>query len=1147
VPWEGRCFPQRDFPFSLLEGHSVTSKTLQWAFLVFLVFCLVGGPGADAHAADIQSTWNGGTGSWDEPSNWTHVGSGSPDFPDNDELTYDAIIGAGVAQTDTQFVTIDSLDLSGGTISETGTGSGIYLTTGLDFSAGTLDGVYVEVSDGAYGIWSGGTIQRQYGLHNYEVLDLDGSDFYIDGGGGLAGLVNHDTINWSQASGTSQIHLSNFGAIWNNPGATFTISGAGDTRLVDAGGMGWDLEGFDNQGRFVKTGTGTTEFEVLFRNTRSSSEFDLQEGVVVFSGGGSVIQPSGEFWDGTLSIAPGSSFVIDGAHFGLGSMTSIDNAGTFEVRSGRAIFTRAPDIPTNYSDGGRVVVSGGELRLVETSMQLDELELSAGSIYNPKEITLAPSGSFSWTGGELDGADGALIIPSGGTLSMGGTGMFLRALELRNQGTASWTTAGDSDLWVGVYGTLSNWGDFTIDTASGDTASVLEHGAPALMENYGSMLKSGLGQLRIETPFVQHAGAFLEIAQGEMRLEGDATLDGVTTLTGGDLWMTNHHQAAQTLAAGGVINGVGSLYLGNTSSGSSVIEGTIGDDLYLELVGRTEFNSDLTRSQLYLGPSSELVGTADVRITDPGVGTPLWCEGCMVGGSGAFISDGYAFITGDLDSSSHFARRTFEMNGPLDIRGHLHLSSEAALISRDEFLLFHGSGNTITGEAGTRLENHGLMQVTSGIDTSIGLDFLNSGHIVLANIEPDPAIGGLAFTRRFEQTSGDFILASGTLQADLLEIQGGTFHAVDDPLTAGIETHVVQGPYRGGADSTLSLQGTDLGLWVPIFANGTDLTLGDAASYSGFLTEGTIHVADRTLTIENLSFANLGALTTLDGGTLAAADGIALGTGDNLVGAGLVNARVASTLGSTIQASGDLALGDLNAYDGYFSDGLLHSGQSAVTLNDRNAAVLGSLTTLGDSVGGGTLHAPNGLLLNPGKNLVGYGTVTADLTTNGDVVGEGPVPADALEFTGDVSGAGDFAGNIIFSGTYDPGNSAAEVLFENLTLSETATLHIELGGLDPGSEFDVLSASGHALLGGILQVSLIDGFIPELDDEFEFLSAESILDQFDEVILPDLGDGLFLALDVTSTTARLATVPEPSTLLLVAAGLALCAARRRQA
>jgi hypothetical protein len=49
------------------------------------------------------------------------------------------------------------------------------------------------------------------------------------------------------------------------------------------------------------------------------------------------------------------------------------------------------------------------------------------------------------------------------------------------------------------------------------------------------------------------------------------------------------------------------------------------------------------------------------------------------------------------------------------------------------------------------------------------------------------------------------------------------------------------------------------------------------------------------------------------------------------------------------------------------------------------------------------------------------------------------------------------------------------------------------------------------------------------------------------VILPDLGDGLFLALDVTSTTARLAAVPEPSTALLLAAALVLLAARRRLA
>jgi hypothetical protein len=62
----------------------------------------------------------------------------------------------------------------------------------------------------------------------------------------------------------------------------------------------------------------------------------------------------------------------------------------------------------------------------------------------------------------------------------------------------------------------------------------------------------------------------------------------------------------------------------------------------------------------------------------------------------------------------------------------------------------------------------------------------------------------------------------------------------------------------------------------------------------------------------------------------------------------MVDAKVSATFGSTIEATGDLALGDSNSYVGFFSDGELLTGTHTVTIHDRNEAVLGSLTQLGD-------------------------------------------------------------------------------------------------------------------------------------------------------------------------------------------------------
>ncbi|MDP7289051.1 MAG: hypothetical protein QGH94_13780, partial [Phycisphaerae bacterium] len=107
---------------------------------------------------------------------------------------------------------------------------------------------------------------------------------------------------------------------------------------------------------------------------------------------------------------------------------------------------------------------------------------------------------------------------------------------------------------------------------------------------------------------------------------------------------------------------------------------------------------------------------------------------------------------------------------------------------------------------------------------------------------------------------------------------------------------------------------------------------------------------------------------------------------------------MSATFGSTIEATGDLALGDSNSYVGFFSDGELLTGTHTVTIHDRNEAVLGSLTQLGDGASVGALTAGNAaptdthahFLLEQGKNMVGRGSVNGNYKNHGHVIGDGP-------------------------------------------------------------------------------------------------------------------------------------------------------------
>jgi hypothetical protein len=259
--------------------------------------------------------------------------------------------------------------------------------------------------------------------------------------------------------------------------------------------------------------------------------------------------------------------------------------------------------------------------------------------------------------------------------------------------------------------------------------------------------------------------------------------------------------------------------------------------------------------------------------------------------------------------------------------------------------------------------------------------------------------------------------------------------------------------------------------------------------------------------IETKGFASLGSLTTLDGGTLTAGNGVGLNVGDNLVGWGTVNARVAASYATTFEATGDLQIGDAVAFDGFVSDGVLVVADNTVTINDANQAVLGSLTQLGTGVADGVLVADRGLVVEFGKNIAGRGIVdTPDdpllpLTNNGAIIGDSP---GAIELTGYVKGVGTLE-NVTVSGTLSPGFSPVRLHATNLEIDDGGELVMELGGLSGGSEYDQLDVAGDLHLGGTLQVSLIGGFTPDIGDTFDMLDFDKLNGtEFDIVELPGL-------------------------------------------
>jgi hypothetical protein len=242
----------------------------------------------------------------------------------------------------------------------------------------------------------------------------------------------------------------------------------------------------------------------------------------------------------------------------------------------------------------------------------------------------------------------------------------------------------------------------------------------------------------------------------------------------------------------------------------------------------------------------------------------------------------------------------------------------------------------------------------------------------------------------------------------------------------------------------------------------------------------------------------------LNGGFVAAGLGWTMTGAAQISGFGQVSGAVAGGGTNYIDASGGaLTLGDANSNTGFSFAGDVDIASGAMlNLLDGDAAELGAETTL---AGGGRLNSINGIELGPGETV----KVSAPAEIGGRFTNQGTVngPATAgehLTFTDDVNGPGNYTGNILFSDGFSPGASPSQVSFEHVAFDATAELSIELGGTTPGSQFDQLTVSGDATLGGQLTVSLIDGFSPSAGQTFTILTAEAVAGAFTSEVLPAL-------------------------------------------
>jgi len=796
----------------------------------------------------------------------------------------------------------------------------------------------------------------------------------IIGDGGSAQLDIHGRVSNNayaavarRASSTSSVEVS--GGTWNCNDALYvggSSGGAGGT-----GGVTVDADG-------IVTMTGDMTVWPTGTVTVNDGTFNAQN--VSWSG---QITLDG---DGVLAMAPGKDMAVS-------------STGTVNVNNG---VLNAPDELTVES-GGSLNLAGGQLsvsmdrfnpepgtfnwtsgvlscRWSDVTVGVGQKLGSALQIGTEKQLTFVDVLGIGTSG------TGSLVVSGGGHVES-------QSGQIGNVGatTASAILQGAGSSWVMTQQLI---------VRSGNAADVtVEQGAH--LANQNALVATLPGTTAaIE---VKDAGTEWH-STGSVYLGGDAATpggDGTLDLTNGGAMTVDVHMTVwddfdvtvtnSQLNVGGalltrgnfVVNGVCGIDAG--SAFIAVVPGS-GADIGLSGAG-SHFNST---GSVYLGGDAAAPGgsgtldltngatmTVDINMT-------VWDNFDAVLADGSLKVSGTLSVAGSLTatgtSSVEVTGGVVDVNGTgasLGVAGSSTLNVVAGQVSVS-------AGGTldavVTGDGGTTIQvGAGGTWMTYGV-LDVGAISAGPGRVGTLTLMP-----------------GGHIISTGTVfirNASCLTLGGGTITA--PVFDFGSESLVDHGTLNG-----------DVGIGGDIIATG-DLTLGDPASYNGVQIGGSLDVGAHTVAIRKLGFFNIGALTNIAGGTLNAPGGVSIPAGNSLVASGTINGRIAAQAGSTIDADGGLDLGDATSLAGFFSDGELVVHDQTVTLHDANAAVLGSLTTIdggtlaapnGVLLREGNNVAGNGLVT---ADVTTHGYVYGDpagLELSGYVTGRGEFGGE-VEFTG---------------------------------------------------------------------------------------------------------------------------------------------------
>ncbi|HET6408085.1 MAG TPA: autotransporter-associated beta strand repeat-containing protein [Chthoniobacteraceae bacterium] len=1001
--------------------------------------------------------------------------------------------------------------------------------------------------------------------------DISGVGYLVASsiGGGLVVLSGTNTFGGDVfiTQSTSRVRIANGNAIPNSAavqlanGAMFDLNGTAETigSLRNSGpgggtvtlGGGTLTLGGDNEpatfsgaisgaGGVVKIGTG-------IQTLNGASNFT---GALAINGGtisvpdvsdNGVAGPLGA--GGSMSFATGGTLEYTSAASDSTNRSITLNTGGGRLRTapGAALLTLAGPI-----SGPGSLTTEGFIELTATNTFTGSLNVASGILHVPSvanDNTPSPLGA----GASISINDAALILAGSTTQSTN------RSLTIT--GTASLSPGNGTLTWAGSIfgpGSLSVTGPGTLVLSGNNSfaggASVfngtLRVGGGNAIPNTAALFLSPL-----------HVPAAFDLNNGTETigsLSGGGPTNGAVLLGSGTLTIGDFSFSIPASSYDGVISGTGNL----VKSGFAQLT--------------------LTRASTFTGTTTILNGPLEVmEVADSGVASPLGAGSSLI--FGATNGSGTLLFSGASNDSTNRPITLSGQGGSVNVSNAATLLTLSGPISGAGGLGKFGPGTLVLSGAnnyqGTTLAAAGLLRLLGGnaigddsrVFFAAGTFDLNNTSEVVGSLSGGSGGGGAILLGSGTLTTGgngETTTYSGTISGSggLTKIGTGTMtlngvNAYSGPTNVNAGRIQFGGGNAIGNSSALTVSLNAVAEWLSgsetigslagdgdaILGTGSSLIVGannNSTNFSGTIsgTGSLTTLGTGTLTLSSaptytgVTNVNAGTLS-LNGGFDTTGAAITIAADASLMARNVISRPILGT--GTIAATGTLTVGDSNSTSGFNFGGTLVVGTQQVILADADLADLGPTTTL---AAGGRLNSLNGIRISSGRSITAGAAVSAsiggNLLNNGTVNGP-PQPGAFLSLTGDVTGTGNFTGNVRFTDSFSPGNGAATVSLQNFIFESTHALTLEIGGLAAGSLHDRLVFTGSGTIDGNLIVLLTGGFKPVEGNTFTVFAGGSLNGSFDSLALPPLDPGLAWDYRQTASDALLVVIPEPSTTSLL--------------